>query len=74
MWFTEEKITTIKKIHKYLEERNEIGKLGRAHVEKNYNFATYCKKWNEVMLQLHEEHGSCETRKNYKSWDFREIT
>ena len=56
------------------EERNEIGKLGRAHVEKNYNFDTYCKKWNEVMLQLHEEHGSWETRKNYKSWDFREIT
>ena len=27
IWFTEEKIKTIKKIHKYLEERNEIGKV-----------------------------------------------
>ena len=26
-WFTEEKIKTIKKIHKYLESRNEIGKV-----------------------------------------------
>ena len=27
IWFTAEKIKTIKKIHKYLEERNEIGKV-----------------------------------------------
>ena len=56
------------------EERRSLGKLGRSHVEKNYSFEGYCEKWVEIMTEVHEKHGSWETRKNYVGWEFRELT
>ena len=45
-----------------------MGKAGREHVVKNYNFKTFAESWVNLMLQIHEEEGSWETRKhtNYR--------
>ena len=53
----------------YSEEvREQMGKAGREHVVKNYNFKTFAESWVNLMLQIHEEEGSWETRKhtNYR--------
>jgi glycosyltransferase involved in cell wall biosynthesis len=55
------------------EERENLGKLGREHVEKNYNFENYNKNWIDLMLSVHEKHGSWETRKGYKAWSVDKI-
>ena len=55
------------------EEREEMGELGMAHVEKNYNFENFEKTWANLMESIHEEYGSWETRKNYKNWHVMEI-
>ena len=50
------------------EVREQMGKAGREHVIKNYNFKTFAESWVNLMLQIHEEEGSWETRKhtNYR--------
>jgi len=50
------------------EVREQMGKAGREHVVKNYNFKTFAESWVNLMLQIHEEEGSWETRKhtNYR--------
>ena len=47
--------------------------LGKVHVKQNYSFDTFEKSWIEVMDRVVEEHGSWETRKNYKRWHLKEI-
>ena len=51
------------------EERAEMGKRGREHLLKNYNFENFAKSWDEIMTKIHEEHGSWDTRKKYKRWE-----
>jgi len=55
------------------EKRSELGKAGREYILKNYNFENFAKKWEEIMLNIYEKHGSWENRKNYKSWELRVI-
>ena len=55
------------------EERDRMGRLGKEHVEKNYNFETFEKRWVDLMLDVHEEYGSWETRKNYHNWKLSEV-
>ena len=55
------------------EQRKEMGMKGRAHVEENYNFDKFRNTWVELMLNVHEKHGSWDTRKNYKPWSITEI-
>lgn len=55
------------------EQRREIGEQGRRHVLQNYNFENFNSSWVELMLKVHEEHGSWETRKGYNSISFKEI-
>ena len=59
--------------NKTKEEREELGKKGRNHVMKNYNFEDFNQKWTDVMLEVHEKYGSWENRKNYKSWEMIKI-
>ena len=67
-------IDALKKIYNMPEsERRELGKMGRQHVMKNYNFQNFEKKWEEVMDSIYEKHGSWENRKNYKSYKLIEI-
>ena len=55
------------------EELKEWGLKGRKHVEKNYNFKKYAERWPELMLEVHEKHGSWENRKNYVNWEIMEL-
>ena len=51
------------------EKRAEMGAAGRKHVEENYSFSKFAKKWEKIMVDTHKECGSWETRKGYKSWE-----
>jgi len=55
------------------EQRRELGRKGRQHVENNYNFETYSKNWDELLTSVHENLGSWDTRKNYQSWKLMEL-
>ena len=55
------------------EERKELGLKGLDHVNKNYSFDKLEKNWVEFLDEIHEESGSWETRKNYKSWELRTL-
>ena len=54
------------------EKRRELGKAGREHIMKNYNFELFEKSWVDLLLQVYENHGSWNTRKKYKSWKIQE--
>ena len=41
---------------------------GIEHVHNNYSFETFEKSWIDLMLRIHEEHGSWDTRKKYQAW------
>ena len=63
-------IAALNKIHGMSkEERKEMGLAGRQHVLDNYGFENYTSKWVDIMEAIHEEHGSWDTRKNYKGWE-----
>ena len=55
------------------EERDEMAKLGREHVAKNYNFENFNKTWVDLMSDIHEKEGSWETRKYTKRWVVKEV-
>ncbi len=55
------------------EEREEMGRKGRAHVLKNYGFDSHGQQWYKVITEAMEEFGSWENRKNYKHWSFEEL-
>ena len=55
------------------DEREEMGRLGREHVEKNYNFNDFNKTWVDLMLNIHENEGSWDTRKYNTRWTLEEI-
>ena len=55
------------------EDRYELGMKGAKHVQQNYNFEKFGEKWVNLMLKIHEEHGSWETRKGYNGITFKEV-
>ena len=55
------------------EERLRLGKLGREHVQKNYNFEKFCNDWVSVIDEVVENHGSWDTRKLYTPYKFTEV-
>jgi glycosyltransferase involved in cell wall biosynthesis len=55
------------------QDRLEMGRKGRAHVLENYNFQKFKQRWVDLMLKIHEEQGSWETRKGYSSITFKEV-
>ena len=64
----------MEKIYKMTKkERAILGKKGRGHVLKNYNFKDFKKTWVDVMTEIHEEEGSWETRKDIQRWVIKEI-
>ena len=70
----EDAINAFLKIHEMTREnRQALGKLGRDHVEKNYSFKNYERRWVEIMTEIHEEFGSWENRKNYQGWELTEV-
>jgi len=70
----EQVVDAMEKIYKMTpEERSELGRKGREHVMKNYNFENFSKTWEEFMLNAYKESGSWDTRKGYKSWELIEV-
>lgn len=55
------------------EERENMGKLGRDHVLKNYGFSQYSGLWYQAFKYTFDQFGSWENRKNYKHWSFEEL-
>jgi glycosyltransferase involved in cell wall biosynthesis len=53
--------------------RKEMGLRGRQHVLQNYNFNNFGKTWLYFMLDIHNEEGSWESRKNYSGIRFKEV-
>ena len=51
------------------EKRAELGKAARSHVMRNYNFKDFAHRWEEILVNTYEKHGSWENRKNYKAWE-----
>lgn len=49
------------------EELEELGRMGRQHVETNYNFDNFRKQWVDLMTSTYEKYGSWENRKNNKT-------
>ena len=47
-----------------------MGINGAKHVQKNYNFQDFEKKWVDLMDSVYDKYGSYENRKNYKGWEF----
>jgi glycosyltransferase involved in cell wall biosynthesis len=54
------------------EDREELGKKCREHVEKNFNPDILLKKWDEMFVELNNTAGSWNTR-IHKRWTLTEI-
>mgnify|MGYP003650172055 FL=1 len=54
-------------------DREELGKKGRQHVLKNYNFTDFNTFWPEFMENIHTTFGSWDTRKNYTRWEIETL-
>lgn len=50
------------------EERDELGKKGREHLQKHMSFSSFEYKWQKLFHEVIEKHGSWESRKNFKPW------
>ena len=67
-------VDALMKMYEYgKDRRNELGAAGREHVMKNYNFKDFAKKWEDILVNVHENYGSWDNRKNYKSWELRVV-
>ena len=55
------------------EGRHELGAKGRTFVEKTFNFDTYAETWDDLIMRLHEELGSWDTRTGYQPYEVREF-
>ncbi len=56
-----------------LEDRLDLGTKGAKHVQQNYNFETFNQRWVNLMLKIHEQHGSWDTRKGHIGISFKEV-
>jgi glycosyltransferase involved in cell wall biosynthesis len=54
-------------------ERKVLGRKGRDHCQKNFNYQKFCSRWVEIMSEVYEKNGSWETRKNYKPWTLKTL-
>jgi len=63
-------VSSFMKMYEYgKEKRDSMGKAGREHVLKNYNFENFAKSWEKILTELYDKKGSWETRKDYKKWE-----
>jgi len=66
----EDFLDALRKIyHSPPEERAEMGRKGREHIEKNYNFHSTLDRWDELLTDIHERCGSWQNRKGYNRWE-----
>ena len=51
----------------------KMGNAGRRHFLKNYSWEKFQKRWPKIMKEVHEKHGSWETRKDHERWSLKEV-
>ena len=69
----EDFLAAMNKIYKMTDkQRHKLGKKGRKHVEKNYNFENFHKSWERIIDTTIAKHGSWNTRKGHKAWTLKE--
>ena len=54
------------------EQRNELGRLGKAYVEREYNLENYANSWASIITSAYTDGGSWENRK-HKNWELLEL-
>jgi glycosyltransferase involved in cell wall biosynthesis len=54
-------------------QRTKMGKDAKKYLEKNYNYLGLLDRWDELLTDIHEEHGSWDTRKGYDRWSLKQI-
>ena len=54
-------------------ELKKIGKAGTKHVLTHYSWKKFTERWPELIKEVHEKHGSWETRKGHQRWIMKEI-
>tara|TARA_Y100000004_G_scaffold196688_1_gene267608 strand:+ start:652 stop:1923 length:1272 start_codon:yes stop_codon:yes gene_type:complete len=54
------------------EQRQEMGRLGKKYVEKEYNINNYAKSWTDTITSVCKQGGSWDNRK-YKNWELLEL-
>jgi glycosyltransferase involved in cell wall biosynthesis len=55
------------------DERAEMGRKGRQSIFNRLSFEDHGKRWVELLEEIHEKHGSWETRQNYKPYQVIEL-
>tara|TARA_R110000824_G_scaffold111661_2_gene260308 strand:- start:169 stop:1437 length:1269 start_codon:yes stop_codon:yes gene_type:complete len=55
------------------QERALMGKLGRKHLHDKYSMENFATKWDKVLTNVVQTCGSWDTRKNYQSWELKEV-
>ena len=55
------------------DQRLDMITRGREHVKNNYNFDDFNKKWVDIMLEVYEQEGSWDTRRNFNNIRFLEV-
>ena len=50
-----------------------MGKKGRKHLEKNYKFEDYGKRWDDLLTKVYKERGSWKDRKKHQTWTSKEV-
>jgi len=69
----EDFLAALHKMYKMTDkQRHKLGKKGRKHVEKNYNFEDFHKSWDKIFSEVIEKHGSWAERKGHKTWTLKE--
>ena len=56
-----------------LEERRTWGVQCREWALQGFNFNTFVENWDELFTNLHDEHGSWDTRTGYKKYTVKEL-
>jgi glycosyltransferase involved in cell wall biosynthesis len=70
----EDFIDALMKIHNMTNaDRKHLGALGRENVLKTFSMEQYVSEWDRILTEVHEKHGSWETRKNHSRWTLKGI-
>ena len=52
-------------------ERSAMGQKGTEFAHKEFNFDDYTEKWDTLFTKIVDEHGSWDTREQYKPYNVR---
>lgn len=70
----EDVVNAMLKIHNMTrEERKALGMKAVEFVNKNFSFEQFGASWDRILKDVHERHGSWETRKGYTAWTVKEF-